>query len=194
MTKIIGLTGGIGSGKTVVAQLFSSKGIPVYTADVEAKKLMESKAMILKITKVFGADILDKHKINRTKLAAVVFNQPEKLTQLNAIVHPEVQVHFKKWFRKQHTHPFIIKEVAILFETGGDKNCDKIITVVAPIAVRLQRVMQRDQVTKESVLARMNNQWTDEERILKSDFVIENTDLEQTKRKVDKILKVLNNL
>jgi len=194
MTKIIGLTGGIGSGKTVVAQLFSSKGIPVYIADVEAKKLMESKAMVLKITKVFGADIVDNHKINRTKLAAVVFNQPEKLTQLNAIVHPEVQVHFKKWLQKQHTHPFIVKEVAILFETGGDKNCDKIISVVAPIAMRLQRVMQRDQVTKESVLARMNNQWTDEERILKSDFVIENTDLEQTKRKVDEILKVLNNL
>ncbi len=194
MTKIIGLTGGIGSGKSSVAQLFISKGIPVYIADVEAKKLMDSKKIIEKIRKVFGKEIFDEEKINRPKLAAIVFNDPDKLAQLNAIVHPAVHEHFIKWVSKHQDFPFIIKEVAILFETGGEKYCDKVITVVAPTSLRLERVMKRDNTKEEAVIARMNNQWTDEQRILKSDFVIENIDFEQTKLRVEEILKVLKNL
>lgn len=194
MTKIIGLTGGIGSGKSAVAQLFITHGVPVYIADVEAKKLMQSQTILKKIKIIFGDLVFDDKKINRAKLAAIVFKEPEKLAQLNAIIHPAVHEHFIKWVKKHRDYPYIIKEVAILFETGGEKYCDKVITVVAPASLRLQRVMKRDNATEEAVLARMNNQWTDEQRILKSDFVIENIDFEQTKQEVDEILKVLNNL
>lgn len=194
MTKIIGLTGGIGSGKSAVAQLFITHGIPVYIADVEAKKLMQSQTILKKIKIIFGDSVFDDKKINRAKLAAIVFKEPEKLAQLNAIIHPAVHEHFIKWVKKHRDYPYIIKEVAILFETGGEKYCDKVITVVAPASLRLQRVIKRDNATEEAVLARMNNQWTDEQRILKSDFVIENIDFEQTKQEVDEILKVLNNL
>lgn len=194
MTKIIGLTGGIGSGKSAVAQLFITHGIPVYIADIEAKKLMQSQTILKKIKIIFGDSVFDDKKINRAKLAAIVFKEPEKLAQLNAIIHPAVHEHFIKWVKKHRDYPYIIKEVAILFETGGEKYCDKVITVVAPASLRLQRVIKRDNATEEAVLARMNNQWTDEQRILKSDFVIENIDFEQTKQEVDEILKVLNNL
>ncbi|MDD2986744.1 dephospho-CoA kinase [Flavobacterium sp.] len=194
MTKIIGLTGGIGSGKSAVAQLFITHGVPVYIADVEAKKLMQSQTILKKIKIIFGDSVFDDKKINRAKLAAIVFKEPEKLAQLNAIIHPAVHEHFIKWVKKHRDYPYIIKEVAILFETGGEKYCDKVITVVAPASLRLQRVIKRDNATEEAVLARMNNQWTDEQRILKSDFVIENIDFEQTKQEVDEILKVLNNL
>lgn len=194
MTKIIGLTGGIGSGKSAVAQLFITHGVPVYIADVEAKKLMQSQTILKKIKIIFGDSVFDDKKINRAKLAAIVFKEPEKLAQLNAIIHPAVHEHFIKWVKKHRDYPYIIKEVAILFETGGEKYCDKVITVVAPASLRLQRVMKRDNATEEAVLARMNNQWTDEQRILKSDFVIENIDFEQTRQEVDEILKVLNNL
>ena len=194
MTKIIGLTGGIGSGKSAVAQLFITHGVPVYIADVEAKKLMQSQTILKKIKIIFGDSVFDDKKINRAKLAAIVFKEPEKLAQLNAIIHPAVHEHFIKWVKKHRDYPYIIKEVAILFETGGEKYCDKVITVVAPTSLRLQRVIKRDNATEEAVLARMNNQWTDEQRILKSDFVIENIDFEQTRQEVDEILKVLNNL
>jgi len=194
MTKIIGLTGGIGSGKSTVANLFMSKGVPVYIADTEAKKLMETRKIIAKITKVFGNDILVNSKIDRPKLAKLVFNNPEKLSELNNIVHPEVQKHFQNWLKNKKDFPFVIKEAAILFETGGNKQCDKVITVVAPQELRIQRVKERDKVTREDVLERINNQWTDEMKILVSDFVIENIDIESTKSKVDEILKELNNL
>lgn len=194
MTKIIGLTGGIGSGKSTVANLFMSKGVPVYIADTEAKKLMETRKIITKITKVFGNDILVNSKIDRPKLAKLVFNNPIKLSELNNIIHPEVQNHFQNWLKKKKDFPFVIKEAAILFETGGNKQCDKIITVVAPHELRIQRVMERDKVTREDVLERINNQWTDEKKISLSNFVIENVDIENTKIQADEILKVLNNL
>ena len=109
MTRIIGLTGGIGSGKSTVANLFISKGIPVYIADTEAKKLMETRKIITKITKVFGNDILVNLKIDRPKLAKLVFNNPAKLSELNNIVHPEVQKHFKNWFQPNCVCPHLTK-------------------------------------------------------------------------------------
>ncbi len=151
MTKIIGLTGGIGSGKSTVANLFMSKGVPVYIADTEAKKLMESRNIITKITNYFGNDILVNSKIDRPKLAKLVFNNPEKLSELNNIVHPEVQKHFQNWLKNKKDFPFVIKEAAILFETGGNKQCDKVITVVAPQELRIQRVKERDKVTRSAV-------------------------------------------
>ena len=191
MTKIIGLTGGIGSGKTTVANYFKELGVPVYIADDAAKEVMQSEAILYDIRKTFGDTIFDKGILIREKLASIVFTNSEKLQQLNAIVHPAVAQHFKTWLSNYQQSPFIIYESAILFESGGDQKCDKIITVTAPEAIRIERVIGRDSTTKEQVLQRMNSQWTDAQRIAKSDFVIENTDFNETKAQIVKILKIL---
>lgn len=191
MTKIIGLTGGIGSGKTTIAKYMHSFGIPFYIADDQARKLMESHEIVHAIKKKFGEVIFDKEILNRAKLAEIVFNEPEKLEELNAIIHPAVKSDFKEWLLQNKSAPFIIYEAAILFESGNYLNCDYIITVVAPIDTRIERVMKRDKTSRELILKRMEAQWTDEQRVSKSDFVIENEDLKIAKQKVDEILKIL---
>lgn len=191
MTKIIGLTGGIGSGKTTIANEFKSLGIAVYIADDEARKLSQSTAMVNAIKILFGNTVFDDDVLNRDKLAQIVFNDKDKLEQLNTIIHPAVKKHFAEWILNHKDDPFIIYEAAILFESGNYKHCNFIITVTAPLETRIQRVMIRDQTTREQVLKRINAQWTDEERILKSDFVIINTSLKTTKLEVVKILKIL---
>lgn len=191
MTKIIGLTGGIGSGKTTVANCFKELGVPVYIADDAAKEVMQSETILSDIRKIFGDAVFEDTTLVRQKLAAIVFADQEKLKQLNAIVHPAVAKHFKTWLSTHQQFPFIIYEAAILFESGGDQKCDKIITVTAPEAIRIERVIGRDTTTKEQVLQRMNSQWTDAQRIAKSDFVIENIDFNMTKSQIVKILKIL---
>ena len=193
MTKIIGLTGGIGTGKTMVAEYFKSLGIPVYIADKEARHLMTSDNIINALSNEFGKEILENGILNREKLAQLVFNNPKKLQKLNSIVHPEVKKHFDNWVEKHKNYPFIVKEAAILFESGSYKYCDTIITVTAPLETRLQRVMKRDKTDRESVLKRIENQWTDEQRITKSNYVIHNLSVESTKKQVDEILKKLKN-
>lgn len=194
MTKIIGLTGGIGSGKTTIAKYFESKGIPVYIADNEAKKIMETETVIGKIIDAFGSDSIESGKVNRSKLAALVFNNPEKLKILNSIIHPEVKKHFTNWVKLQKKYPFVIKETAILFESGSYKECDKIIMVTAPEEIRINRVMERDKISKEEVEARMANQWKEEQKIPLSDFVIPNITLTEAQKSVDKIISILMNL
>ncbi|MFE3848401.1 dephospho-CoA kinase [Flavobacterium sp. LB3P45] len=191
MTKIIGLTGGIGSGKTTIANEFLSLGVAVYIADDEARKLMQSSEVINAIRTVFGITVFEKNILNREKLAEIVFSDPEKLEQLNAIIHPAVKKHFKEWLLNHKDAPFVIYEAAILFESGGYKNCDLIISVIAPLETRIQRVINRDKTTREQVLKRINMQWNDEKRISKSDFIIKNTNIEETKSKTVKILKFL---
>ena len=191
MTKIIGLTGGIGSGKTTIANYFQSQGIPIYIADDEAKKIMQSSEVLNEIKKIFGDSILTDNLLNRGKLAEIVFDNPEKLQQLNAIVHPAVKKNFANWVAQHQESPFVIYETAILFESGSYKNCDLIITVTAPLDSRIQRVISRDGASREQVLKRINAQWNDNQRIERSDFVIENSDLEKTKQKIVKILKIL---
>ena len=192
MTRIIGLTGGIGSGKSTVAAYIASKGIPVYIADDEAKKLMDSKRISSKIQAIFSENVLSENgKLDRKKIAAIVFNAPEKLAKLNAIVHPEVKNHFQKWLNKHKDASFIIKEVAILFETNGHTSCDKVILITAPEEVRVERAMKRDNSSKESVLDRIKNQLSDADKIKLSDFVVENTNLQSTLLKIDEILKIL---
>ena len=191
MTKIIGLTGGIGSGKTTIANHFRTAGIPVYIADDEARKIMQSEAIIDEIQKTFGTAIFEKGILNRQKLAEIVFDNPVKLKLLNGIIHPAVKKHFENWVSIHDKNPFIIYEAAILFESGSYQNCDKIITVTAPLETRVQRVIQRDNTTRENVLKRINLQWDDNKRKSKSDFVIENIDPIITKSEVDKILKIL---
>jgi len=191
MTKIIGLTGGIGSGKTTVARYMASQGIPVYIADEEAKRVMNTPEVLSLVAKTFGVSVLENGIINRQKLAQLVFNAPEKLEQLNNIIHPKVKQDFENWVQKHHNHPFVIKEAAILFESGSYQFCDKIITVTAPENVRIQRVIQRDGVTEDQVLARIQNQWKEEKKIALSDYVIQNINIEDTKSQVDNILKTL---
>jgi dephospho-CoA kinase len=192
MTKIIGLTGGIGSGKTTIANHFLAAGIPVYIADDEARKIMQSTEIIAQIKETFGTSIFENDILNREKLAAIVFGNPKKLEKLNSIIHPAVKQHFDKWVLNHKKFPFVIYEAAILFESGSYKNCDLIITVTAPIETRIQRVIQRDGTTRENVLKRINSQWNDAQRISKSDYVIENTTFASIKEEVDKILKILN--
>ncbi len=192
MTRIIGLTGGIGSGKSTVANYIASKGIPVYIADEEAKKIMERIDVKSSIQSLFKESILNAdNTLNRNKIAELVFSNPDKLKQLNAIVHPAVKNHFINWMKEHKDAYFIIKEVAILFETGGHKDCDKVILITAPEEVRIERAMKRDNSTRESVLARMKNQLPESDKIKQSDFVVENTDLQITLLKIDEILKIL---
>lgn len=191
MTKIIGLTGGIGSGKTTIANHFKSLGIPIYIADEEAKKLMQSDEIVKAIKERFGADLFENDILNRGKLAEAVFNDPDKLKQLNAIVHPAVKNHFKQWILEHNEFPTVIYEAAILFESGSYKDFDTIITVTAPIETRIQRVIARDNTSREQVLKRIEAQWTDEQRISKSDFVIENESIEKSLIEIERILKIL---
>lgn len=190
MTKIIGLTGGIGSGKTTVSKYIASKGIPVYIADDEAKKIMNKPSVIAEIKAIFTTDICTKDgRINRKKIASIVFNNKDKLNELNAIVHPKVRQHFKDWLTQHATEDFVVKEVAILFETKMDKECYKTILVTAPLEERIKRTMKRDNTTRENVLARMKNQLSEEEKIKRSDFIIVNNNLTETYKKTDSILK-----
>ena len=193
--KIIGLTGGIGSGKTTVANYFQSKGIPVYISDVEAKKVMAFPEIISQIVAIFGTDILGENDtLNRDKLASIVFNNPDKLKQLNSIVHPAVKKHFEQWVGNNKNFPYLVKEAAILFESGSDKDCDAIITVCAPMETRINRVLERDASSREKVLQRINNQISDDERIAKSQYVITNENFDQTKIQMDNILNLLKDI
>lgn len=191
MTKIIGLTGGIGSGKTTVAKQFEALGVPVYIADLEARKIMELSSTLQKITAEFGDSILDSQKLNREKLANIVFQNPQKLQKLNSIIHPLVKEHFQNWVQKNKEAAFVIKEAAILFESGSYKDCDKIIAVTAPLEIRIKRVLKRDNSDYESVMKRVENQWTDEMRIAKSDYIIENLDIENTMNEVNRLYQEL---
>jgi len=173
----IGITGGIGSGKSTVCKVFSVLGIPVFEADRIAKKLMNTdQEMREKLVNLFGAAVyLPDQTIDRKYLAGIVFNDPSLLAQLNAIVHPVVRKTFFDWCDQQQS-PYIIHEAAILFESGFYKMMDKTITVATSENERIQRVMKRDELTLELIKERIRNQWSDEERIKLADFVIRNND------------------
>jgi dephospho-CoA kinase len=192
MTKVIGLTGGIGSGKTTVANYFQEMGVPVYIADDGAKRVMQSKNILVEVKSAFGGNIFDNDILNRAKLAQIVFNDKEQLAKLNAIVHPAVKLDFDDWVKEHKNNDYVMYEAAILFESGRYKDCDVIITVTAPEEVRIDRVIKRDKTTREEVLSRMKMQWNDEKRISKSNFVINNNNLKNAKEEVVKILKILN--
>lgn len=191
MAKVIGLTGGIGSGKTTVARIFSDFGVPIYIADDEARLLMQSEEIVVAIREIFGSRVFDDSQLNRAKLAAIVFDDAEKLTLLNAIVHPAVQAHFKNWLASHQHYRYVLYEAAILFESGRYKDCDVVITVTAPLEVRIERVMLRDNTTREEILQRINMQWNDLQRSEKSNFIINNIDLIIVKEEIVKILKIL---
>jgi dephospho-CoA kinase len=190
--KIIGLTGGIGSGKTTVANMFSELGVPVYIADIEAKKLSNrSKVIRRKLIQLLGPDSYKDNTLNRAYVAKKIFNDEELLEKVNAIIHPKVASHFKRWLKKQQG-PYAIKEAAILFENGGYEQCDKTILVVAPLAERIRRLLARDKTTRTEIEARMSNQWSDDEKRKLADIIIENIDLEETQKQVLAVHKNLS--
>lgn len=187
----IGLTGGIGSGKTTVANYFIELGVPVYFADIEAKRLMHtSKVVKRKLIEEFGSKAYQNNKLNRQYLASIVFNNKQKLAAINSIVHPSVANSFKRWVNKQEK-PYVIQENAILFESNAAEKFDYIITVTASLDKRISRVISRDGTTKKDVLARIDNQISDAIKIQKSNFVIENNHLKETKNQVLSIHKQL---
>ena len=179
--KLIGLTGGIGSGKTIVADIFRTLGIPVYVSDERAKILMHADETVKnQIITLFGPKAYHEDgQLNNSWIASQVFNDRNVLLQLNAIVHPAVFLDLQQWASQasQVAAPYLIQESAILFEADLTKRFDAIVLVVAPEAIRIQRVMQRDGASKEAVMARMNNQWPDAEKIVRADFVIYNDGL-----------------
>lgn len=170
----IGITGGIGSGKSTVAKLFEVMGIPVYNADDAAKRLMnEDEKLKASIKQLFGEAAYTNGLLNRKYIADIVFTNPQKLETLNAIVHPITLQDAELWMNKQHS-PYAIKEAALIFESGAQEQLDYVIGVYAPAPVRIQRTMQRDGVTREAVLARMNKQINETIKMRLCDFIITN--------------------
>ncbi len=171
----VGLTGGIGSGKTLISEVFNRLGIPVFNADYEAKKIVNlDDEVILQIKKEFGDDIYNTEGINRKKLAAVIFENESALKKINSIVHPKVREYFMNWSNEKNSFSYVIEEAAILFESNAYKELDITINVHAEELVRINRVMERDQVPIDSIKSRMKNQLSDEERISLADYTIYN--------------------
>jgi len=188
---LVGLTGGIGSGKTTVANMFMDLGVPVFIADIEAKKLMRSSKVIKrKLTQLFGEHAYLDGRLNKPFIASKIFNDKEMLQKMNAIIHPKVGKRFRKWVLKQEA-PYVISEVAIIFENDTTKNYDCIITVVASEEDRMERILKRDSTSEKKIRAIMDNQWNDADKIKHSDHVIYNTTLEETLKQVQKLHKKL---
>ena len=175
--KCIGLTGGIGSGKTTVARIFSMLNVPVYNSDEAGRKITNKDPLVKSsIKEQFGADMFDNQdNLNREKLSAIVFNDSSALSKLNAIIHPAVAQDFKMWCAKQ-SNPFAIKETAILFEHGLDKQLDGVIVVEAPDELRIKRVMHRNGITEDAVRQRIQQQLPQDELISRADWVIHNNE------------------
>lgn len=189
----IGITGGIGSGKSIVSKLFELSGIPIYYADIEAKRITENSPEVrIQLTKLFGNDLYsgNSNTLNRQRFASILFNDAKALKQAENIIHPKVREDFKQWVEQQNV-PIAGIEAAILFEAEFDREVDQIITVTAPSDIRIARVMSRDNAAKEKVLERISNQLPDEEKIKRSDFVIVNDDKTPV---IPQVLDVINRL
>ncbi|MTG97778.1 MULTISPECIES: dephospho-CoA kinase [Myroides] len=187
--KIVGLTGGIGSGKTTVAKMFEAEGIPIYIADDRAKYIMDRQDVIDRIQAVFPINVLDAlGKLDRRKIREVVFDNKSLLNELNSIVHPEVKKDFLEFVQANQAADFIIKESAILFEKGLDRECDFTILVTAPEEIRIERVKKRDNTTEDSIRQIIANQWDDLKKKSLSDYIIENIDMKLVKECVISIV------
>lgn len=186
-----GLTGGIGSGKSTVAGFFRELGVPVYNSDLRARELMEEEPDLRRrIVDLLGGEAYADGSLNRAWIASRVFGNPELLEALNALVHPAVAGDFASWSAGQEA-PYVLQEAAILIENGGHRKLDKIILVTAPEEERIRRVVARDDTTESRVRSRMDAQWGDSRKIPLADYVIENVDLEATRRAVLRIHREL---
>ncbi|OFX26617.1 MAG: dephospho-CoA kinase [Bacteroidetes bacterium GWA2_31_9b] len=188
----VGVTGGIGSGKTLVCEVFKRLGISVYNADNEAKNILNSNAEVRKsIENYFGQDIYKNNSLNKKKLAEIIFNNNEAIQKINSIVHPVVRQNFIAWCKSHENKPYVIEEAAIIFESGVYKEFDYTINVFAPEQIRIQRVMERDKATIEDVKKRMQNQMNDDERMKLANFTIIN---DGTKMIIPQILEIHSKL
>ncbi|MCU0462235.1 MAG: dephospho-CoA kinase [Bacteroidales bacterium] len=172
----LGITGGIGSGKTSVCRVFNILGIPVFSADPEAQRIMNSdKSVISGINEIAGKDLYADGTLNRMELASIIFNDPDVLKKVNSLVHPVVFEDFIRWTEEQKS-PYVIMEAAILFESGASNLVDRVATVYAPVEERIARVTRRNRLTREQVMDRIRNQMDDEMRMKMSDYVINNSE------------------
>ncbi len=182
--KILGLTGGMGSGKTTVAKFFKELNVPVYIADDEARKLMDKDLIVQEqIRQLFGKEAFKNGSLDRKFVASQVFHDKQKLEQLNQIIHPAVQQHFESWAKQQNS-AYVVYEAAILFEKGGYKRCDYNLLVTAPYEEKIRRLLERDNSTLEEITARMEHQWSDEKKAELADFTIKNVNLQNTRKAV----------
>ncbi|MEI8085987.1 MAG: dephospho-CoA kinase [Paludibacter sp.] len=189
---LIGITGGIGSGKTTLSELLRLEGFKVYDSDLEARRLQNEHPLIRKqLVNLFGEEIYTSNGLNRSALAKIVFGKTELLKQLNSVVHPIVLDDFKSWTETHSNHKFLFMESAILFESGFNSMVDKVILIVASEAIRIARVVKRDGVTPEQVLARISHQLPDNEKIPRADFIIHSDD---DKPLVEKMRKIVTEL
>ncbi len=192
---ILGLTGGIGSGKSTVAALFKELGVPIYIADAASKELLNTNSAVQDaVRRLLGPQAFIETTTgmqpDRKFIASKVFNDSALLSALNAIMHPAVRLHFKHWLENQRAS-YVVYEAAILLETGGNEICDFIVMVTASLESRIERVIKRDQVSRKEVEERMKNQWNDEQRLKYVDFVIMNEDFSKVKLQVDKIHQIM---
>jgi dephospho-CoA kinase len=173
----IGITGGIGAGKSTVASIFKVLGVPVFDADATAKNILNTDSVLRdQVALTFGSETYKNGLLDKKYLATLVFNNPDQLAKLNALVHPATIAAADKWASRFADRPYIIKEAALLFEAGTNVGLDYIIGVTAPVELRITRVMARDQVSREEVLSRMQHQLDDTEKMKRCDFVIDNSD------------------
>jgi dephospho-CoA kinase len=185
--KKIGLTGGIGSGKSTIAEIFKILNIPVYNSDDRAKALMNENPLLMKeISNIFGSHIYQNGTLNRAELGAIVFKNPELLQQLNAVVHPAVGADFNSWCTSQNTQ-YVIKEAAIIYETGINKMLDGVIAVIAPNELRIKRVLKRPGMTEDLIKDRMSRQLPTESLVDKANWLINN---DETVLVIPQVLKV----
>ncbi|MEA4905439.1 MAG: dephospho-CoA kinase [Petrimonas sp.] len=190
----LGVTGGIGSGKSVVCDVLRLHDIPVYDADLEAKNLNDTSPVIRKkLTQSFGQDLYRNNRLDREKLAHLIFNNEENLRTANSIIHPELAKHFMEWAEQRKHHPVIALDAAVLFEAGFQSVLDKTIIVLAPLEVRIERAVKRGNLTKEQITARANSQMSDKEKAELADFIIQNDGQHSLLEQVDKILQVVSN-
>ncbi|AJH14738.1 dephospho-CoA kinase [Myroides profundi] len=188
MALIVGLTGGIGSGKTTVAKMFEEEGIPIYIADDRAKQIMDRADVVEAVQGIFKENVKTGDVLDRKKIREIVFHDKELLNKLNSIVHPEVRKDFEQWKEENDAFPFVIKESAVLFENNLHKECDLVILVTAPEEVRVKRVMERDGVSSDNVKSIINNQMKDFDKIPLSNYVITNINKDLVKKEVKMII------
>lgn len=191
----LGITGGIGSGKSVVTQILSLLDIPVYVADAESRKLTARSPVIkIKLTEAFGNELYDDNDVlNKQLLASYIFNDKKKLQIANNIIHPEVEKHFLNWVDLHSGYPIIAHEAAILFESGLNRLMDKVVMVYSPLDLRIERVMKRDKADKLKVEERINNQMADEEKARLSDYIILNDNKHSIISQTVDLINCLNN-
>jgi dephospho-CoA kinase len=188
----VGITGGIGSGKSIVCEVFRKFGTSIYNADSRAKTITnEDFGIRNQLTSKFGNEIFKNNQLDRSMLAEIIFKNKHALEFVNSVIHPAVGLDFHNWCKQHETEPYVIEEAALLFESGGYKEMDQMITVYAPETLRIKRVNFRDGLSPDEIQNRMNNQWPDEEKLQRSNFVIYNDEKQSVVEQVLKLHEML---